>query len=189
MGSRSEVVKARVTESEKKEFKEYIENTNEFSSLSQLLRATALSRINSGDDDATASVDTDEIKSAVDDSVSNLGTELEEISNRLADVEEAVQTNDDIGKLASDIYEELLILDERIDESIEDIGDLDEGRVKYSGQETQASLSGKPEAFADLFGYEEERVKQALTRAYKMYPDVEYVTTRDNTRRYYRDER
>lgn len=186
MATRDKVVKLRVTESEKQDFENHVSKTNEFGSISQFLRTTAHNHLSSGDDQ---SVNADEIKTAVEDGISGLEAELNSISERLADIEQSVQQDDDVAKLADDIYEELMVFTDDIDDEFEDIRDFDEARVEDSTAQERARLDGTPAAFAELFGEEVNQVRRALSRALDMYPDIEYVAEQDGTRRYYRDER
>lgn len=183
---RDEVVKTRVTKTEKTKFEEYVSQTNEFASISQFLRTAAHNYLSS---DADPSVNTGEIKTAVEDGISGIETRLEEISNRLADVEQSIQQDDEVDKLASDIYEELMLFTDDIDEEYDDIRDFNEAWVEPNTAEEYAKLDGTPAAFAELFGVEVNKARRALSRALEMYPDIEYAVEQDGTRRYYRDER
>lgn len=186
MATREKVVKLRVTKAEKQKFEDHVSKTNEYASVSQFLRTAAYNHLEAGDEQ---SVNVDEIKTAVEDGISGLEAELNSISERLADIEQTVQQDDEVTKLADDIYEELMIFTDEIDDEYENIRDFDEARVEASTAEERARLDGTPAAFAELFGEEVNQIRRALSRALDLYPDIEYVAEQDGTRRYYRDER
>lgn len=187
MPDRDETIKARVTNSEKEKFEQFLEKSNEFDSMSRFIRTIAHSHIDKDDEDGHT-IDTDELKSAVEDGLTSLESELNEISERLADVEQSVDVDDETASLANDIYEELLVITPSIDDEFEDIRDLDAGRVEAASEE-KAKLDGSPQAFSELFAEDLNDVRRALSRAMELYPDVEYVTEENGMRRYYRDER
>jgi len=185
MPKRTETIKTRVTKKEKKEIENYLEESGEFESKSRLVRVLLYRHIN-GNSQQDIQIDTDEIKSAVDDGMDELKIGLNKIEEKIADIEQAVKTSDEISRLANDIYNEMLVLDDSIDKEFETIQDFEK---IGSTPEEEAALTGSAKAFSDLFGEEEYTIRRALARANDMFPDVKFVTERDGMRRYYRDER
>jgi len=184
MPNRTETIKTRVSAKEKEMIEEYLEKSGEFDSKSRLIRILLHRHITNNKQDVE--IDTDEIKSVIDNSVGDLQTELNEISERIADIEHKVRNSEDISELANDIYNQMLVLDDSIDEEFETIQDFEK---LASTPEEEAAFTGSAKAFADLNGVNENTTRRALSRATDMYPDVKFVTERNGMRRYYRDER
>jgi len=203
MPNRTETIKTRVSPKEKEMIEEYLEKSGEFDSKSRLIRILLHRHITNNKQDVE--IDTDEIKSVIDNSVGDLQTELNEISERIADIgvgdlqtelneiseriadiEHKVRNSEDISELANDIYNQMLVLDDSIDEEFETIQDFEK---LASTPEEEAAFTGSAKAFADLNGVNENTTRRALSRANDMFPDVKFVTERNGMRRYYRDER
>lgn len=184
MPNRTETIKTRVSPKEKEMIEEYLEKSGEFDSKSRLIRILLHRHITNNKQDVE--IDTDEIKSVIDNSVGDLQTELNEISERIADIEHRVRNSEDISELANDIYNQMLVLDDSIDEEFETIQDFEK---LASTPEEEAAFTGSAKAFADLNGVNENTTRRALSRANDMFPDVKFVTERNGMRRYYRDER
>lgn len=72
----------RVTEEEKAKFRRFMDETDEFDTLSRFLRVTALRYINTKDEPAT--VDTQEIESAFEQTISALYDRLDQLENHLS---------------------------------------------------------------------------------------------------------
>jgi len=172
MPNRTEAIKTRVTENEKDMIDNYLKESGEFDSQSRLIRVL-LHRHIKGDNKQDMEIDSDEIKSAVEDGVNSLEIQLNEMSDRIADVEQTVKTSDDISKLANDIYNQMLVLDDAIDAEFESIQDFEK---LGSTHEEEAALTGSAKAFSDLFGEDENTIRRALARANDMFPDVKYIT-------------
>jgi len=185
MTQRTETIKTRITEDEKNMVENYLEESNEFESKSKLLRVLLYRHIKE-DDKQNVQIDTGEIKTVVEDSMDEIEIKLNKMSEKISDLEQTVKTSDDISKLANDIYNQMLVLDDSIDEEFETIQDFEK---IASAPEEEAALVGSAKAFSDLFGEDEDTMRRGLARANDMFPDVKYVTERDGLRRYYRDER
>jgi len=185
MANRTETIKTRVTEKEKKMIDNYLNESGNFNSKSRLIRVLLHNHIK-GDNQQDVNIDTDEIKSVIDESVGGLQKELNEISDRIADIEHKVRNSEDISELANDIYNQMLVLDDSINEEFETIQDFEK---LASTPEEEAALTGSAKAFADLNGVNENTTRRALSRATDMYPDVKFITEKNGMRRYYRDER
>jgi len=180
MGDRTELIKVRVTPDHHDEITEYLEETEEFGSLSTLGQHVLVQYVrDDGDDsDQSVSIDSEDIIDAVDMGLSPVNERLEKIETELLEVQNLVQTDTEVRDLADQLYDNLLQVPDD-DQTIEDLTLL---------KPEEAALVGTPEAFAEEFGEDEGTVRRALDMADKMYPNVDYIVTEIGERRYYRNE-
>lgn len=186
MANRTETIKVRVTPQTKEKFEEFIENTGEFPSVSQLLRASANAYIEQ-DDQQQADIDPEEITNAVEIALSDVTERLDRIEHEVGRVDTAVQPEEeDIDTLADDIAVQLPVMDdgsefrERNDVLREAThGDL-EG-IEYAQEKSTVG------AWSDYVDADKNKTRRALTRAASWYPDVKWVYDEEmGERRYYR---
>jgi len=169
MTERSEIVGIRLTPEERKEFDEFIQEENEFDSLSRLFRVTAYRYMNSGDEEAT--VDQDEIIRAVDTSVTPLTERLDRIEEHILSIDSSVTNDDKIDQLARDLYSSL-----PIHSTENDLPDFDEvGQFDTPSDLALAQAISTPEVWAQYFDENLADVRRACARMLEYYPDVEFV--------------
>jgi hypothetical protein len=179
MSNRDVLINFKVTESEKQKFEEYVENTNEFDSLSRMFRALAHRHIESGDK-PEATVDTDEIVDAVDVAMSDVSERLERIEDNIAELDSQVNVDDSVSRLASDVANELPVHGSG-EELPTPSTDIDTAPVDSLQMAQQLSTA---DAWADYYDVEHDRMRRALARALD-FPDVKFVELGDS-RRYYK---
>lgn len=176
MAERSEMIKIRVTPEEKQQIKDYLEETGEFDGMSRFFRVLAHERMNTDDD--TTSIDPEEIIDAMEVALSDVTEHLTRLDDRLADVEQKVSNEDEIDKLARELYDEIPVV-----ESEDEMRDLK--AVQRLEPEEEMRILSTPEAWGEFFGVEVEEVRRALSRAQEYYPDLKFYRTREGPRRYY----
>jgi hypothetical protein len=179
----------RMTPARKEKFEAYLEETGEYPSLSQLLRASANEkvegRMNGGSE--TASIDAEEVTNAVEIALGDVTERLDRIEQEVERVDTAVQPDEeDIDDLADDIAVQLPVMDsgdefrERNEVLREGTyGDLD-GIEFTRAQSTVGSWS-------DYVDADKNKTRRALSRAASWYPDVQWMYDDEmGERRYYR---
>lgn len=177
MTDKSEMIRVRVTPDEKQEIQDYLNETGEFPSMSRMLRTLAKQHIRTDED--TASIDPDEIVDAVEIGLSDVTEYLQNMDDRLANVEQKVSDEDEIDKLARELYDEIPVV-----KSEEEMRNLD-SHVRL-GDADEAAIISTPDAWADFFDVDLPMIRRALARANDYYPDLHYYNIKeDGTRRYY----
>jgi len=101
MGNRTETIKFLVSESEKQDFEEYIENNPEYDSLSRFFRVLGHRELEGASD---VEIDQNAIVDAVDVGVSDLREEIVTLSKQIDDIGAEVDSSDEIDKIARDLY-------------------------------------------------------------------------------------
>jgi len=179
MGDRTELIKVRVTPDQYEEITEYLEETEEFGSLSTFGQHVLVDYVRDGGDstEQDVSIESEDIIDAVEMAMSPVSERLEKIENEMLEMQNMMQTDTEVRELADQLYDKLVEVP--ADQTIEDLTPL---------QPDEAALVGSPEAFADEFGEDEGVVRRALDMADRLYPDVDYIVTEVGERRYYRNE-
>jgi len=186
MANRTETIKVRVTPATKQKFKSYIEDTGEFPSVSQLLRASANAHIE-GDDQRTADIDVEQITNAVKIALGDVTERLDRIEHEVERVDTAVQpTEEDIDDLADDIAVELPVMDDSSE--FRDTHEIMEERAQSGLSDFEFTREMSTVGFwADYVDADENKARRALSRAASWYPDVQWTYDDDmGERRYYR---
>jgi hypothetical protein len=168
-----------VTEAEKHEFEQYVEQSNEFDSLSRMFRVLAHRHINS-DDEREASVDSEEIVDAVDVAVSDVHERLERIEDNIGDLGSEVSTNDEINQLTHKVVSELPV-HSSADGLPSPTTEIDSAPADSVQMARQLSTPG---AWASYFDVSVKKMRRALGEAQTL-PDVRYVEVK-GSRRYYK---
>lgn len=172
---RTERIEIRLTPTEKQEIDDYLDDEGAYTDRSQMFRSLAKKEIR-GDD--TATIDAKEIVNAVEIAFSDLTENVEQVNDRLADVEQKLrQSEDDIDSLAHDLYDEMIEVG-----SEEQMRNLEPG-LRMPSEE--AAIVSTPQIWAEFFNEDLVDVRRALGRALEYYPDLKYLTTDDGHRRYY----
>ncbi|NIB98035.1 hypothetical protein [Halobacterium sp. R2-5] len=176
MANRTETIGVRVTEAEKQKFEQYAEEHNEFDSASRMLRVLAHRHINGEGDGVEASIETDELVDAMDVALSGVHERLDRMENHVVAIDSATDTDDDVDKLAREIYAALPVYNDT-----DDLPGMEEvARALTSEQQSdhsQTQLISSPSVWANYFGADEAQVRKACMRMLDYFPDVEYVTS------------
>lgn len=189
MANRTETIKVRVTPERKQKFKNYIEDTGEYPSLSQLLRASANEKVEgrmAGADNGS-SIDADEITNAVEIALGDVTERLDRIEQEIERVDTAVQPEEeDIDDLADDIAVQLPVMDDgsefrRTNEIMEERHHSGMSDFEFTREMSTV------EFWSDYVDADQNKTRRALSRAASWYPDVKWVYDEDmGERRYYR---
>lgn len=182
MPNRSELIQIRVTPGEKQQITEFVEETNEYESVSRMLRALAHRHIaTDGDMQQEASVDPDEIVDAVDTAMTDVTDQIERVEDTVAELESSVDMDDEIGQLAHEIMSQL-----PVHESGDDLPDPTTEIDKAAGGELlMAQQLSTVDAWATYLEIPVDKARRALARAQE-FPDVQYVEGSRGYRRYYK---
>lgn len=169
MTDRSEVVGIRLTPEEREKFEEFIQEGNEFDSLSRFFRVTAHRYMNTEDVEAT--IDQDEIIRAVDSSVTPLVERLDRVEEHVLSIDSNVTTDDKIDQLARDLYTSL-----PTHSSKSDLPDFDTvSQFDTPSDLALAQAISTPEVWAQYFEEDLADTRRACARMLEYYPDVEFV--------------
>lgn len=172
MPDRSETIGVRLTPAEREKFENFLEDSNEFDSISRFFRTIAHRYIATDDEDQ--SLDPQEIIGAVDTAVTPLEEQLERIEEHVVSIDSNVRNDDKIDRLARDIYSSLPT---HRDET--ELPDLDEVSQYTNASDlalTQAIST--PYLWAEYYNEDLADVRRACARMLEYYPDVEYVQER-----------
>lgn len=178
MPDRTEIIGVRLTPDEREQFEEYIDETNETGSLSRFFRIAAHRHMKTAQEDQ--SIDTDELHEVVESAVSPLYERIDQIENHLIEIDASTSDDDEIDRLARDIYSSL-----PVHSSPEEFPDFS----KISQYEDPTDLSlvksiSTPYLWAEYFEEDLPAVRRACARMLEYYPDVDYVedsTEKDST--------
>lgn len=206
MTDRTEQVKFRVTPEFKTEIEQFIDESNEADSFASLCRTSIRHRMH----DSESNIDSEEISRSVEVALEPVERELEELNDRLANVEQQVRAVDEesIDELANDIYQILPELTED-DLEYEEFGkpiqwqdgedsfvgvdvhplwlplDKLEGEIHNPESVEDVQKASTATAYANFFEVDEATARRALSRMVVSYPDADYIDT-DEALRYYR---
>lgn len=205
MGRRSESYNIRLSESEKQEFKEYVEQSDEFNSLAGLFRTAVYREIN----DSGASIDTDELRDVFAAAISGVERDIQDIVEDIEVVKDTLSDPDDVREFAAELYDSLPIYPPNPDELHKppEVGfeTASEFEIDYVAEKSDvdslkaARAWSTAEAWAEYFDESIDRTQRALSMVLTQYDDVDVVhderptspeVDRDNEilRRYYRIE-
>ncbi|WP_232686519.1 hypothetical protein [Halobacterium zhouii] len=188
MPNRTERIMVRMTPQRKEKFEAFLEETGEYPSLSQLLRASANEKVEGRmNDGETASIDAEEVTNAVEIAMGDVTERLDRIEQEVGRVDTAVQPDEeDIDDLADDIAVQLPVMDD---------GSEFRGMNEIMEERAHSGLSGLDFTremstvgfWADFVESDNNKTRRALTRAASWYPDVQWTYDESmNERRYYR---
>lgn len=181
MTDRSEVIGVRVTPDEKEQFQQHIEETNEFSSLSRMFRTLATKHVRNYDEEDTASIDPEQIVTAVETGLSGVNEQMEQLDRRMAELESQVSSDDEIDKLARELYQNLPELED--EKYLLDPENMDDTEDKL----LQAKQLSTEFAWQDYFGVEKEELRRAIARMQDYFPDVAIKQDKElDYRRFYK---
>jgi len=186
MANRTETIKVRVTPAKKEKFEKYIEDTGEFPSVSQLLRASANAHIQQ-DDTQTTDIDPEQLTNAVEVGLSDVHERLARIEQEVNRVDTAVTPNEeDVDDLADDIAMQLPVMDSS--EEFRDTNAIMEERAHSGMSDLDFTKEMSTIGFwSDFVDADENKTRRAITRAVNWYPDVQWMYDENmGKRRYYR---
>lgn len=169
MTERTELVGIRLTPEEHEKFTEYIEDSNEFDSMSRFFRTIAHRYVATEDEEP--SLDPEEIIEAVDAAVTPLSERLEQMEEHIVSIDSNVRDDDKIDRLARDIYSSLPThSDETGLPELDDIG-------KYRDASDLAIVQGISTAYmwARYFDEDLQDVRRACARMQEYYPDANFI--------------
>ena len=169
MTDRSEFIGVRLTPEEHRKFTEYIEDSNEFDSMSRFLRTVAHRYI--ATDDEELSLDPEEIIEAVDTAVMPLSERLDQIEDHVVSIDSNVRDDDKIDKLARDIYSSLPVHDDETG-----LPNLDEvGQYANASDIALVQAISTPEMWGEYYDEDLQDVRRACARMQEYYPDVKFA--------------
>jgi hypothetical protein len=171
MTDRSEFVGVRLTPDEREKFQSYVDESDEFSSLSRFFRVVAHRELATEDDQPT--LDPQEVVQAVGDALTPLETQLDQIEDHVLSIDSSVRDDNKLDKLARDIYAAL-----PIHESEDEFPGLDkESLEKYANTSDLALVqaTSTPFMWAQYFDEDYTDIRRACSRMLEYYPDVNYV--------------
>lgn len=170
MSDRTETIGIRLTPAEREKFESFVEESNEFDSLSRFLRVIAHQRINENEE--KSSVDPEEITEAVDAAVSPVSQRLEEIEQHILSIDANTSDDDKIDKLARDIYATLPVHDSGSEMvNIEDV--LRKPNISELAMAQQIST---PYIWSEFFDASIADTRRACARVLEYYPDAEFIS-------------
>jgi hypothetical protein len=179
---RQESIEVRLTKDTKSSWEEYVEESTEVANLSDLVRLSVEQKIN-------GVIDRQAIE-AVDTNVELDGTELIEkinkvdqrnnqILDQIADINSQIDGGSGIEDLMQDIVSLLI--------HVPDEDTFKESKLTgMEHQDTAVAIDGTVGAFAEYFDEDRSRVRKALSRACREFPDVEYIISPTDKRQYFR---
>lgn len=173
MPDRSETIGVRLTPAEREKFEQYVEESNEFDSMSRFFRTVAHRYVATEEEDP--SLDSEEVINAVDTAVSPLAERLEQIEEHVVSIDSNVRDDDKIDRLARDIYSSLPT-------HADDTGLPDLSEVEQYGNASDLALVqaiSTPDMWAQYYDEDLQDVRRACARMLEYYPDVKVV--RDET--------
>lgn len=169
MPDRTETVGVRLTPDEREKFEQFLDNSNEFDSLSRFFRTVAHRYIATDDEDP--SLDPEEISEAVESTLTPFAERLEQMEEHIVSIDSNVRDDDKIDRLARDIYS---TLPTHSDET--GLPDLDE--VSKSGNGSDLAIVqaiSNPYLWAEYYDEDLQDVRRACARMQQYYPDVNVV--------------
>jgi hypothetical protein len=177
---RTESVEIRITKERKERWENEVEKSNEVNNLSDLIRLSVVQKINGVLDEEAIN----EIPLDIDDEklvakLSDLEETNSKIIEEISDIKSGLGDGDEVIELSRDLQS--MMVEVPSEDSIED--------VKPTGLELvddQVSIIGTAEAFSDYFDKDIGLIRQALSRAKRQNPNVEYTYTEYGERRYYK---
>jgi hypothetical protein len=175
---RTKAIKVRVTPREKREFEQYLEDTREASSLSAWFRYLGIHRIEA--DDNTASIDSEQIKIAVENGVSNLTEQIDDLAGEIALLENQVRPTSEIDELAGELLDLLPVYPQG---DLLPVEDINMGLHSLKGVQ-QTTTSGAWSVYLDE---PESKIRRALEYLSDL-PEVKSTQAFTGTRRWYRTE-
>lgn len=182
MTNRDSVIRVRVTKSEKEEIRDYIENEVHFSGFSDFFRTRAFDEIRHSErpENESENLDTEQIESVIESSVSNMSTSVESVETKVSQVLSIVEEmQGDISSLATDLYD-LLPTESYLSENHETHRKLcaEPYSVTRNDDVETLRLLSTPRAWAIHMGERESRVETALYSLTRDMPDVKSKTVR-----------
>lgn len=176
MAERDERIEIRVTQEEKDELREWIDDTGQYGSMSRLLRSVTLQHIRTDGDTESESVeiDNENIQDAVEIALSPVTKRLERIENGLAQIDSTGGKEEEIDDLAQDIAMELPVAS-----SVDELPPLYTVYQESGYDENQdplefAKKASTATAWSGYVDADLNRVRRALVRATESFPDVEF---------------
>ena len=170
MTDRSETIGIRVTPEERDKFEKFLENSDEFDSLSRFLRTIAHRHIATSDE--TQSVDPEEIIDAVDSAIAPLSERLERVEDHVTSIDSNVRNDDKIDRLARDIYSSLP--EHRSGDELPDSNQIDQ--YNNASDLAIAQAISTPYIWAQYYDEDHADARRACARMLEYYPDVKYVS-------------
>lgn len=169
MANRTETLKIRVTPEEKEDIIEYMEESQEAATISDFGRLVLRRYISDSDEEAT--IDTEEIIDAMDIALSDVHERLEKLDDHILAIEGRTSKEDEIDKLARNIYSALPVC-----ETEDDLASMaDVARLEDADDFTLAQMLSTPNAWAQYYGIDETMARRACATMLEYYPDAHFV--------------
>lgn len=170
MTDRSETIGIRVTPEERDKFERFLDDSDEFDSLSRFFRTIAHRHIATSDE--TQSVDPEEIIDAVDSAIRPLSDKLERVEDHVTSIDSNVRDDDKIDRLARDIYSSLP--EHRSGDELPNANQIEQ--YNNASDLAIAQAISTPYLWAQYYDEDHADARRACARMLEYYPDVEYVS-------------
>jgi len=185
---RDEQINVRVSEEEKKRFNQYINDTSRYKSVPQMMRQLVYSELKN-ENSNQPSVDSDEVRDVVSDVLEPLSERVAGIDDQMATIASRVSDDDEIDKLARQVYQIL-----PTHSSGEDMHSPVESHHIADAEDyiDRAQLASTPTAWARYFGVSTSKMRRACSTMLDAYPDAQYYEDKRSDglpapeRRYYK---
>ena len=197
MVKRDSVIRVRVTESEKEEIRDYVENEVHFSGFSDFFRTRAFDEIrhNERPSDESSNLDADRMQNVIESSVTDMSNSVENVETKVSQVLNIVEEmQGDISELSTELYG-LLPTETHLRENREKHNELcaEPYSLTRSDDLETVKLLSTARAWAIHMGERESRVETALYSLTRDMPDVASKTVRvprggDEIKVYYKED-
>lgn len=169
MTDRTEFVGVRLTPEEREEFENFLREEGEFNSMSRFLRVAAYRYMAGADEES--SIDPEEIIDAVDSAVTPISDRLERIEDHVLSIDSNVSDDDNIDRLARDIYSSLPAHTDT--NGLPDFGEI--GQFESPSDLALAKSISTPDVWAQYYDEDLADTRRACARMLEYYPDVTYI--------------
>jgi hypothetical protein len=174
----------RLLDEEKAAYEEYRREHTNVESLSAWLRQLADREVNSPPEQDTSALDESLLRSIIRDETRTIRSEISNVADELAELDEAIRTGDHITTLAEEIYR---IFSDIKPEQIDEYARTVDGHTPQDIDiEWYVRNDGTADAFAQYLGVSEEEARRALIRCENMFPAVESRLLDSGVRAWYR---
>jgi len=162
-------INIRLSKAEKKKIEEYVEETHEFGSVAQMVRQLCHREIKNNS--PSGGIDPDRLRLIVGETIDPLAEKVAEIDEQLVELSANVSDDDEIDKLARQIFHNLPIHNhpEEFHSPVESFHIADAEEYLPSAQ-----LASTPSAWAAYFDEDVTKVRRACATMMDAYPDAEY---------------
>lgn len=170
MANRTETIGVRVTAKEKKKFDDYASEHNEFDSASRMMRVLAHRHI-SGEDEEEVSIDQEDIVDSVEMALGPVVEQIEQMENLILSIDSHVSDDDEIDRLAKDIYASLPVAKD--EDELPGVFEI--ARMDFQSDFEKAQTLSTPETWAEYYEVSVSEARRALSRMMIQFPDAQAV--------------